>query len=170
MKVVILCGGMGSRISEETEHRPKPMIEIGGKPILWHIMKIYSFYGFNEFVLCLGYKGDVIKEYFLNFEIMNSDFTVEFGNSAKNVQIHNTGSTENWKVTMVDRWLGKVFEKMDEYKLWDNTMVILTSDHGHAIAERGKKILQYGKEHPIFEDVANIPLIIWVFWNVFEHP
>ena len=105
MKVVILCGGMGSRLSEETEHRPKPMIEIGGKPILWHIMKIYSFYGFNEFVLCLGYKGAVIKEYFLNFEIMNSDFTVEFGNSAKNVQIHNSGSKENWKVTLVDTGL-----------------------------------------------------------------
>ena len=119
MKVVILCGGMGSRLSEETEHRPKPMIEIGGKPILWHIMKIYSFYGFNEFVLCLGYKGDVIKEYFLNFEIMNSDFTVEFGNSAKNVQIHNTGSNENWKVTLVDTGLhtmpGSRIKKIEPY-------------------------------------------------------
>ena len=79
MKVVILCGGMGTRISEETEHKPKPMVEIGGKPILWHIMKTYSYYGFNEFILCLGYKGEVLKEYFLNFEILNSDFTVEFG-------------------------------------------------------------------------------------------
>jgi len=105
MKVVILCGGMGTRISEETEYRPKPMIELGGKPILWHIMKIYAFYGFNEFVLCLGYKGEMIKEYFLNFEIMNSDFTVEFGSDYKDVHTHNSRARENWKVTLVDTGL-----------------------------------------------------------------
>ena len=71
MKVVILAGGLGTRISEETEHKPKPMVEIGGKPILWHIMKIYSYYGFNEFIICLGYKGYVIKEYFSNYYCIN---------------------------------------------------------------------------------------------------
>lgn len=119
MKVVILCGGMGTRLSEETEHRPKPMVEIGGKPILWHIMKIYSFYGFNEFILCLGYKGEMIKEYFLNFEILNSDFTVDFGNRSKNVQIHNSGTNENWKVTLVDTGLhtlpGSRIKKIEPY-------------------------------------------------------
>lgn len=105
MKVVILCGGMGARLREETEFRPKPMVEIGHKPILWHIMKIYSAHGFNEFVLCLGYKGEIIKEYFLNFEIMNSDFTVAFGNDYKDVQVHNSRSSENWKVTLVDTGL-----------------------------------------------------------------
>lgn len=88
-KVIILCGGRGTRIREETEFRPKPMVEIGHKPLLWHIMKIYSFYGFNDFVLCLGYKGEMIKEYFLNYEMLNSDFTIELGAENKNIQIHN---------------------------------------------------------------------------------
>ena len=79
MKVVILCGGLGTRLREETEFRPKPMVEVGGRPILWHIMKIYAHYGFREFVLCLGYRGNVIKEYFLNYEAMNNDFTISLG-------------------------------------------------------------------------------------------
>ena len=79
MKVVILCGGKGTRLREETEFRPKPMVNIGGRPVLWHIMKIYAHYGFKEFVICLGYKGDMIKDYFLNYEMMNNDFTIELG-------------------------------------------------------------------------------------------
>ena len=77
MKVVILAGGLGTRLMEETEARPKPMVEIGGKPILWHIMKIYESYGFNEFVICLGYKPQSIKEYFLNYYLYNSDITLD---------------------------------------------------------------------------------------------
>lgn len=77
MKVVILCGGMGTRLAEETSVLPKPMVEIGGKPILWHIMNIYSHYGYNEFVIALGYKGDKIKEYFLNYRNLESDLTIE---------------------------------------------------------------------------------------------
>ena len=77
MKVVILAGGLGTRLSEETELRPKPMVEIGGKPILWHIMKIYSHYGFNDFIICLGYKGYVIKEYFANYFLHHSDVTID---------------------------------------------------------------------------------------------
>ena len=80
MKVVILAGGLGTRISEETEHKPKPMVEIGGKPILWHIMKIYSYYGFNEFIICLGYKGYVIKEY-ANYYLHQSDVTFDLKNN-----------------------------------------------------------------------------------------
>jgi glucose-1-phosphate cytidylyltransferase len=79
MEVVILCGGMGTRLAEETEIRPKPMVEIGGKPILWHIMKLYSHHGFTDFILCLGYKGDVIREYFLNYHTLNSDVRVHLG-------------------------------------------------------------------------------------------
>lgn len=100
MKVIILCGGMGTRLREETEYKPKPMVEIGGYPILWHIMKHYSFYGFNEFILALGYKGDVIRDYFLNFYKYNRDFTVDL--SSGDVKIENEGSKNNWKVTLVE--------------------------------------------------------------------
>jgi len=103
MKVVILAGGFGTRISEESHLRPKPMVEIGGKPILWHIMKIYSYYGFNEFVICLGYKGYVIKEFFSNYYLHMSDITYDFSNNNQ-VTIHNN-IAEPWKVTLVDTGL-----------------------------------------------------------------
>lgn len=99
MKVLILAGGYGSRIGEETELKPKPMIEIGGKPILWHIMKLYSTYGFNEFVILLGYKGYIIKEYFANYFLHQSDVTIDLQNN--DLQIHKT-TTEPWKITLVD--------------------------------------------------------------------
>src|SRR5688500_17689600 len=79
MKVVILCGGQGTRLREETEFRPKPLVDVGGRPVLWHIMKFYAHFGFKEFILCLGYRGAMIKEYFLNYEAMNSDFTISLG-------------------------------------------------------------------------------------------
>ncbi len=99
MKVVILCGGRGTRISEATETIPKPMIEIGGKPILWHIMKTYSYYGFNDFILCLGYRGYVIKEYFSHYFLHMSDVTIDMARNQ--MEIHTTNS-EPWKVTMVE--------------------------------------------------------------------
>lgn len=99
MKVVILAGGRGTRINEETELIPKPMVEIGGKPILWHIMKIYSHYGFNDFVICLGYKGYLIKEYFSHYFLHMSDVTIDMSNNK--VDIHSTAS-EPWKVTLID--------------------------------------------------------------------
>lgn len=101
VKVVILCGGRGTRLREETEIRPKPLVEIGDKPILWHIMKIYSHFGFKDFVLCLGYKGDLIKEYFLNYEAMNNDFTIELGSKNK-IAFHNRHQEKDWSVTLVD--------------------------------------------------------------------
>lgn len=101
MKVVILCGGLGTRLREETEYRPKPMVAIGTKPILWHIMKIYSYYGFDDFILCLGYKGNIIKEYFYNYEIFNNNFTVELGQHSS-VKIHNSHREAGWKITLVD--------------------------------------------------------------------
>lgn len=99
MKVVIFAGGLGTRISEETEAKPKPMVEIGGKPILWHIMKIYSQYGHNDFIICLGYKGYIIKEYFMHYFLHNSDITIELGSN--NLEVHGT-NTESFKVTLVD--------------------------------------------------------------------
>ncbi|MDZ4710675.1 MAG: glucose-1-phosphate cytidylyltransferase [Saprospiraceae bacterium] len=102
MKVVIFAGGLGTRLAEETESRPKPMVEIGGKPILWHIMKTYSHYGFNDFIICLGYKGFLIKEYFMNYFIHNSDMTIELQNNT--VNIHYT-QTESFKVTLIDTGL-----------------------------------------------------------------
>ena len=99
MKVVILAGGFGTRLSEETELKPKPMVEIGGKPILWHIMKTYSHYGYNEFIICLGYKGYLIKEYFANYYRHQSDITIDL--STNTTQIHNS-SAEPWKITLID--------------------------------------------------------------------
>ncbi len=102
MKVVILAGGLGTRLMEETEARPKPMVEIGGKPILWHIMKIYEFYGYNDFIICLGYKAQLIKEYFLNYYLYNSDVTIELAMNKVDVHYSNT---ESFKVTLVDTGL-----------------------------------------------------------------
>lgn len=103
MKVVLLAGGLGTRISEESQYKPKPMIEIGGKPILWHIMKEYSNYGYNEFIICAGYKQHLIKNYFANYYLQGSDITFDFskGNTLK---IHNN-NVEPWKVTIVDTGL-----------------------------------------------------------------
>ncbi len=99
MKAVILAGGLGSRLSEETTTRPKPMVEIGGKPILWHIMKVYAAHGVEEFVICLGYKGYVIKEFFANYYLHTCDLSFDLGQG--DVQVHRS-STEPWKVTLVD--------------------------------------------------------------------
>lgn len=99
MKAVILAGGLGTRISEETSVRPKPMIEIGGKPVIWHLMKIYSHYGINDFIICLGYKGYVIKEYFANYFLHTSDVTFDLSNNR--MQVHDRHA-EPWKVTLVD--------------------------------------------------------------------
>jgi glucose-1-phosphate cytidylyltransferase len=103
MKVVILAGGFGTRISEESHLKPKPMVEIGEKPILWHIMKIYSYYGFNDFVICLGYKGYYIKEYFANYFLHESDVTFDFRNADERI-IHNN-TAEPWRVTLLDTGL-----------------------------------------------------------------
>lgn len=100
MKVVILCGGKGTRLREETEYKPKPMVEIGGRPILWHIMKNYAHYGFTDFVLALGYRGQVIKDYFLNYQLNHSDFTVHLGTGA--VTTHLDDHREDWTVTLAD--------------------------------------------------------------------
>jgi glucose-1-phosphate cytidylyltransferase len=147
MKVVILCGGMGTRLREETEYRPKPMIEIGGRPILWHIMKIYAHYGFNEFVLCLGYKGWMIKEYFLNYAMMHGDFTLEVGKK-NDIQFHNNQSEEGWKVTLADTGLnamtGSRVKKIEKY-IDDDTFMLT---YGDGVANVNiPNLLDYHRKH-----------------------
>jgi glucose-1-phosphate cytidylyltransferase len=102
MKVVILAGGLGTRLSEETDLKPKPMVEIGGRPILWHIMKIYSAYGYNDFIICCGYKGYMIKEYFANYFLHQADITVDLASNS--IEVHHS-TAEPWKITMVDTGL-----------------------------------------------------------------
>jgi len=104
MKVVILCGGLGTRLREETEFRPKPMVPIGGRPILWHIMKYYAHFGHKDFILCLGYKGEIIKDYFRNYHWNTSDVTLTLGRNPK-IRYHNTHDEEDWTVTLLDTGL-----------------------------------------------------------------
>lgn len=133
-QVVILCGGMGTRLREETEYRPKPLVEIGGRPILWHIMKIYSHYGFKDFVLCLGYKGQMIKEYFLNYRLMNSDFTLRLG-SHEQPQIHDSNLREGWSITFADTGLeamtGARVKRIERYITGENFMLT----YGDSVAD-----------------------------------
>jgi glucose-1-phosphate cytidylyltransferase len=125
MKVVILCGGLGTRLREETEYKPKPMVEIGGMPILWHIMKIYSHYDFNDFILCLGYKQHIIREYFLNYKYMNNDFTIDLSSEGR-IICHNTHG-DNWRVTLVDTGVetkkGTRVKKIESYVKEDRFML-----------------------------------------------
>src|SRR2546423_6175126 len=101
LKVVILCGGLGTRLREETEHRPKPLVPIGNRPILWHIMRSYASFGFTDFILALGYKGEMIKDYFLNYDVLTSDFSLDLG--SKSVQRLGPQEDEaGWRITFVD--------------------------------------------------------------------
>lgn len=126
MKVIILCGGQGTRLREETEFKPKPMVEIGGKPILWHIMKLYSHYGYREFILTLGYKGDVIRDYFLKYKFYNNDFTVKLGNES-DVIFHSKNDEKDWTVTLVetgaDSMTGHRTKLCEKYIHEDNFML-----------------------------------------------
>lgn len=129
MKVVILAGGFGTRISEESVFKPKPMIEINGDPILWHIMKYYSFYGFNEFIICLGYKGGLIKEFFANYYMLMSDITFDFTQQGK--QITHLNVAEPWKVTLADTGLdtmtGGRIKRVKDY-IDDETFMLTYGD------------------------------------------
>jgi len=147
MKVVILCGGRGTRLKEETEFRPKPLVRIGNKPVLWHIMKIYAHYGFKDFILCLGYKGDMIKEYFLNYGIMNSDFTIQLGNR-NNIQFHSNHQEEDWSVTLADTGekaeTGARIKRIEKYI--DSDLFMVT--YGDGVANLNiKELLKFHKAH-----------------------
>lgn len=146
MKVVILAGGFGTRISEESHLKPKPMIEIGEKPILWHIMKEYSYYGFNEFVICCGYKQHVIKEWFANYYLYNSDLTFDFSDNG-NMMIHNN-IAEPWKVTLVDTGLntmtGGRVKRIRDY-VEDSTFMLTYGDGVSDVDIAG--LLEFHKSH-----------------------
>ena len=145
MKVLLLAGGYGTRISEETDLKPKPMIEIGGKPIIWHIMKIYSHYGYNEFVVLLGYKGYYIKEYFANYFLHQSDVTIDIKNN--NMEILNN-SSEPWKITLLDTGLktmtgGRIKQAQ---KFIGNESFMLTYGDGVSDVDI-KKLVDFHKAH-----------------------
>src|SRR5258708_21574382 len=124
--VVILCGGKGTRLREETEYKPKPMVEIGGRPILWHIMKVYAQYGFKRFILCLGYQGNVIKDYFLNYEAMTNDFTIRLG-MQQGIHFENDHTEQDFSVTLVETGLntmtGGRIKRIEQYIDTDTFMV-----------------------------------------------
>ncbi|MHB1696723.1 MAG: glucose-1-phosphate cytidylyltransferase [bacterium] len=145
MKVLILAGGYGTRLAEETELRPKPMVEIGQRPVLWHIMKIYSHYGFNDFVICLGYKGYLIKEYFANYFLHQNDVTIDIKNNR--MEIHNNLS-EPWKVTLIETGLnvmtGSRVKKAQKY-IGDEAFMLT---YGDGVADVDiNNLLRFHKVH-----------------------
>ena len=147
MKVVLLAGGYGTRISEESRYKPKPMIEIGGKPILWHIMKEYSYYGINEFIICAGYKQHVIKEWFADYFLHNSDITFDFTNGKNDMIIHDQ-RCEPWKVTVVDTGLntmtGGRIKRIQKY-VGDETFMMT---YGDAVCDVNiAELLKFHNEH-----------------------
>ncbi len=156
MKVVIFAGGLGTRIAEETDTRPKPMVEIGGKPILWHIMKIYSHYGFNDFIVCLGYKGYVIKEYFMNYFLHNSDITLDIANNKMEV----LGShSEAFKVTLIETGIAtKTAGRLKQVQQYiGNEDFMLT--YGDGVADIDiNKLLAFHKAHNKIATVTAIQL------------
>lgn len=146
MKVVILAGGFGTRISEESQNKPKPMVEIGGMPILWHIMKVYSHYGYNDFVICAGYKQHVIKEWFADYFLHTSDITFDFTNGNEMI-VHNKHA-EPWRVTIVDTGLntqtGGRVKRIKDY-VGDETFMLT---YGDAVGDVNiKELVEYHKSH-----------------------
>ena len=157
MKVVMLAGGYGTRISEESHLKPKPMIEIGGKPILWHIMKEYSYYGFNEFIICAGYKQHVIKEWFSNYYLHNSDITFDF--TADNKMTVHSNVAEPWKVTIVDTGLntmtGGRIKRIKDY-VGDETFMLT---YGDGVCDINiNELLEFHKSHGKVATITAIQL------------
>jgi glucose-1-phosphate cytidylyltransferase len=154
MKIVIFAGGMGSRISEESHLKPKPMIEIGGKPIIWHIMKIYESYGFNKFIVCLGYKGYMIKEYFANYFLHNADVTFDLSNNQ--IEIHKNHA-DNIKVTLVDTGLNTMtagrLKRVKQY-IGDETFMLT---YGDGVSDLNiKKLVDFHHTHNKIATVTTI--------------
>lgn len=156
MKVVILCGGLGTRLREETEFRPKPMVKIGTKPILWHIMKHYAHFGFKDFVLCLGYRGETIKEYFYNYEVYNEDFTVCLGEK-KSIHAHNSHDDLGWRVALIDtgeKTLKGARIKRIEH-LIDSDDFMLTYGDGVADIDIGR-LVEFHRSHGKISTVTGV--------------
>ena len=157
MKVVILAGGYGTRLGEISRTIPKPMVDIGGKPIIWHIMKIYSYYGFNDFIICTGYKSDIIKDYFLNYNTKTNDFTIDYSNNS--IEMHTNYCEKDWKVTLaytgLDTLKGGRLKKIERYL--DDDMNFLTYGDGVAdinilelleFHKKNKKVVTISGVHP----------------------
>ena len=158
MKVVMLCGGLGTRLREETEYRPKPMVEIGGRPILWHIMKLYAHSGFTDFVFCLGYRGNMIKDYFLNYEAMNNDFSICLGRNSE-VEYKNVHREQDFQVTLVDTgqntMTGGRVKKIAKYIGQDDDVFMLT--YGDGVGDVNiRELLEFHKSHGKLATVTTI--------------
>ena len=156
MEVVILCGGAGTRLREETEFRPKPMVNIGPRPILWHIMKLYAAYGHREFVLALGYKGDMIKNYFCHYELMNNDVTIELGRHEK-LTIHQSHQEAGWRITLADTGekalKGARLKRVEKYL----TGEIFMLTYGDGIADVNlDNLLEFHRSHGRLATVTGI--------------
>ncbi len=145
--VVILAGGFGTRLREQTEFIPKPMVPVGGRPILWHIMKIYAHHGFRRFIICLGYKGEVIKEYFFHYRMRNSDFTVNLSKE-EGISFHNSGSIDEWEVTLAETGLramtGARIKKVEKYL--DSDIFLLTYGDGVSDVDVSKAV-EFHRSH-----------------------
>ena len=156
MKAVILCGGLGTRLREETEFRPKPLVEIGGRPILWHIMKIYAHYGLRDFVLCLGYRGQMIKEYFLNYEAMNNDFTICLGRQHR-VTHHGAHGEQDFVVTLAETGAGAMtgarVKRVEKYVEGDTFLV--TYGDGVADLDLGA-VIDFHRRHGRLATVTTV--------------
>lgn len=156
LKVVILCGGLGTRLKEETEFKPKPMIEVGDKPILWHIMNIYSSYGFNDFVLCLGYKGEVIRNYFLNYYLLNHDLSLSLTQGSAKVY-YATGNVLDWNIILSDTGRttlkGARIKRIGKYLTGDTFMLT----YGDGVANIDiNDLLQFHKEQGCIGTVTGV--------------
>lgn len=159
MKVVILCGGFGTRLREETEFRPKPMVEIGGRPVLWHIMKTYAHHGFRDFVLCLGYRGAAIKEYFLNYEAMNNDFSICLGQKSQ-IRYHGQHTEQGFSVTLADTGIdcmtGGRIRKIARYV--DDDAFLLT--YGDGVTDLDlRNLVEFHKSHGKVATVTTVSTV-----------
>jgi glucose-1-phosphate cytidylyltransferase len=157
LKTVILCGGIGTRLREETEFRPKPLVDIGGRPILWHIMKLYAHHGFRDFVLCLGYRGSMIKEYFLNYEAMNNDFTICLGRQHQ-VKYHEAHHEQDFHVTLAETGLetatGGRVKKVEKYIGDDDTFMVT---YGDGVADLDvRSLVEFHRSHGKLASVTMI--------------
>jgi glucose-1-phosphate cytidylyltransferase len=156
MKTIILCGGIGTRMREETEYKPKPMVEIGGKPILWHIMKHYAHFGFKDFILALGYKGNVIRDFFINYYTYNSDFTLNLSEGGK-ISYHNDCIKDDWTVTLVETgpetMTGYRVKLAGKFIKEDNFMVT----YGDAVSDVNlEKLLEFHLAHGLTGTVTGV--------------